>query len=269
MYSNTYKTAVLNSTCILLPDKTLTLMLCLHLALPVWVTRGVSRERGGQDPSALDRGFCLSDFRRSRAPFSLILFVHQPQARARHTIGSDLPGSVFVAPKMSAWTLGALVAMPQSLGRAPRLVREQACFISKCQRLLWGWKGCVEGLLASARITALILSTVTASPGGEPPTSTAMQEEMGCHHLGAGGGRSWTLSQICWRGKAAVPPQKRPQWPGWSRAWAGRWSCGSQVAVRPRVVLRETMGFAPHACLCLSGDFLCQESWGHKCQWAG
>lgn len=126
---------MLNSTCILLPDKSLTLMLCLRLALSVWVTRGISRERGGQDPSALDAGFRLSDFRQSGAPFSFILFG-LPQARARHTTGSGLPGSVSVAPKMTAWTLGARVAVPRSLGRALRLVREMARFISKPQRLL-------------------------------------------------------------------------------------------------------------------------------------
>lgn len=64
----------------------------------------------------------------------------------------------------------------------------------------------MEGQPAPARITALLLSTVTASPGGEPPASTAIQEEMGCHHLGAAGGRHRTLSQIRWRGKAAAPP---------------------------------------------------------------
>lgn len=96
---------MLSSTCILLPEKSLTLMLHLRLALSCSFWGSEEREVVKTHQLWMeDSASVISD--RAGATFLLILFACLPQARYRHTIGSGLPGSVSVAPKMTSWTLG-------------------------------------------------------------------------------------------------------------------------------------------------------------------
>lgn len=77
--------------------------------------------------------------------------------------------------------------------------------------------------IPAASLTFIFTDTAILCPvGTEPPTSAEIQEKMGSHHSGAGGGRFRALSQTGWGGKDIL-------WPLWavSPFWMEEWGLDS------------------------------------------
>lgn len=77
--------------------------------------------------------------------------------------------------------------------------------------------------ILAASLTFVFTDTAILCPvGTEPPASTEIQEKMGSHHPGAGGGRPRALSQTGWGGKNIL-------WPLWavSPFWREEWGLDS------------------------------------------